>query len=336
MRLPGGERILAAMSNLTRTTSDPTDQTGQGLPVLWQLEISHYVEKVRWALDYKRVPHLRRSLLPGPHIRKAKRLTGDTSTVPVLTIGGRSIGDSTRIIATIEERWPQPPLYPVDGAQRRRALELEDFFDEELGPHIRRAFYHEMLPYPELVVPLFARCKPLAVQTLLRDGFPLLRVGMRRKMEITAEAAAASRATMVAAVDRLEREISPSGYLVGDSFTVADLTAAALFYGVARPAEFPYPMVADNDLPGSWREFLDSLAQRPGVQWVAEMYRQHRGPSAEITPAEAASLRRDLTLQAKHAGAREEAGEMKTAAIQRPERAGVHDELEVLREHIRV
>jgi glutathione S-transferase len=69
---------------------------------------------------------------------------------------------------------------------------------------------------------------------------------------------------MVAAIDRLEREISASGFLVGDSFTLADLTAAALFYGVACPSEFPYAMVADRDLPESWREFLDSLAQRPG------------------------------------------------------------------------
>lgn len=51
-------------------------------------------------------------------------------------------------------------------------------------------------------------------------------------------------------MDRLELELSASGYLVGDSFTVADLTAAALFYGVARPPEFPYPMVASEDLPG--------------------------------------------------------------------------------------
>jgi Glutathione S-transferase, N-terminal domain len=61
------------------------------VPVLWELEVSHYNEKVRWALDYKRVPHVRRSLLPGLHIVKAKRLTGDTSTTPVLTSrGGRS------------------------------------------------------------------------------------------------------------------------------------------------------------------------------------------------------------------------------------------------------
>jgi hypothetical protein len=31
-------------------------------------------------------------------------------------------------------------------------------------------------------------------------------------------------------------------------------------------------MVADEDLPDSWREFVDTLAQRPGGQWVAEIY----------------------------------------------------------------
>ena len=265
----------------------PSDHPDPIVPVLWQVQVSHYVEKVRWALDYKRVPHIRRSLLPGLHAVKAKRLTGDTSTAPVLTINGRSTGDSSRIIALIEERWPQPPLYPKDPAQRRRAVELEEFFDEELGPHIRRAFYHELLPHPELVVPLFTQGRPRAARALLRTGFPILRVAMRRRFEISATAAANSRAKMVAAMDRLEREISPSGYLVGDRFTVADLTAAALFYPVPRPARFPYAMVADADLPDSFREFVDSLARRPGGQWVAQIYRQHRGASAELPPAKA-------------------------------------------------
>ena len=42
------------------------------VPVLWQLQISHYVEKVRWALDYKRVPHVRRTLLPGLHAHEGQ------------------------------------------------------------------------------------------------------------------------------------------------------------------------------------------------------------------------------------------------------------------------
>ena len=280
------------MSHATDASIDLGEGAVAGVPVLRQLEISHYNEKVRWALDYKRIPHIRRSLRPGLHISEARRLTGDTSTTPVLTIDERSIGDSTRIIAAIEERWPQPPLYPEDAEQRHRALELEEFFDEELGPHVRRAFYQELLPYPELVVPLFTHGDPVAARSLL-GGFPALRTGIQRVFEITNETAAESRAKTVAAMDRLEREVSPSGFLVGGSFTVADLTAAALFYAVARPPEFPYPMIPDHDLPDSWRGFLDSLAQRPGGQWVAEIYRRHRGRSYELTPGEAATLPAD-------------------------------------------
>jgi glutathione S-transferase len=115
----------------------------------------------------------------------------------------------------------------------------------------------------------------------------MLRVGMRRRFEISADAAANSRAKVVAAMDALEREISPSGYLVGERFTVADLTAAALFYPVARPAQFPYAIVADSDLPDPLRELCDSLLQRPGGRWVADTYRRNRGASAELTRAEA-------------------------------------------------
>jgi glutathione S-transferase len=287
---------LDRRSGDAKTAIDQSRHRHLVVPVLWQLQISHYVEKVRWALDYKRIPHVRRSLPPGLHAIETKRLTGDISTVPVLTIEGRSIGDSTQIIAAIEQRWPQPPLYPEDAAQRRRALELEDFFDEELGPHIRRAFYHELLPHPDLLVPLFTDGDPRAARALL-EHFSALRAGIQQRFQISAEAAKHSRGKVVAAMDRLEREISPSGYLVGDSFTVADLTAAALFYPVARSAEFPYAMVADDHLPASWRGFLDSLAERPGGRWTAEIYRQHRGHSAELTPPEPASLRHDPTPQ---------------------------------------
>jgi glutathione S-transferase len=252
--------------------------TGDGtLPVLWQLELSHYNEKVRWALDHKRIPHRRRSLLPGVHAVVTRRLTGSVDTTPVLTLDGRSIGDSTRIIAALEERWPDPSLYPIDTEQRRRALELEDFFDEELGPHVRRAVYHVLLDHPDLVVPLFEHGQPPAARLLLRAGFPALRVVMRRVLTVTAEAAADSRERCVAAMDRLERELQPSGYLVGERFTVADLTAASLCYPAIQPPEFPYPSV--TEIPSEAREFLDSMADRPGGRWVAEMYRRHRLPA---------------------------------------------------------
>ena len=44
-----------------------------------------------------------------------------------------------------------------------------------------------------------------------------------------------ARTRVVAALDRLEAELGGRDYLVGDAFTVADLTAAALFYLLVSP-----------------------------------------------------------------------------------------------------
>jgi glutathione S-transferase len=244
-------------------------------PVLWQLQISHYNEKVRWALDYKRIPHVRRSLVPGLHRLKTWQLTR-TFTTPVLTVNGSSIPDSTRILAALEARWPDPPLYPGDPAERRHALELEEFFDEQLGADIRRALYHVLLEHPGLVLPLFENGQTPAARGMLRAVFPVLEVGMRKSMTIYPEQAAASQDKSIAALDRLEAELGGSDYLVGDSFSVADLTAASLLYPLVLPPEYPYPTLAREDLPAEARELLDSLADRPGVLWVAEMYRRHR------------------------------------------------------------
>jgi glutathione S-transferase len=247
-------------------------------PVLWQLQISHYNEKVRWALDYKRIPHVRRSMMPGVHQLILKRKAGVIRS-PVLELNGRAIADSSAILQAIEERFPEPRLIPADPRERRRALELEDWFDEELGPDIRRAVYHELLPHPDVVVPLFTDGAPAATKALLRTGFPLLRVGMKRYMNIYTEPAARSREKTVAALDRLEKELGDGDYLVGDSFSIADLAAASLFYPIALPPEFPYTSPCFEDLPDGAREFLGSMRERRGARWVAETYRRHRLPA---------------------------------------------------------
>jgi glutathione S-transferase len=244
-------------------------------PVLWHLQISHYNEKVRWALDYKRIPHTRRSMMPGVHQLIVKRKAG-IITSPVLELDGQGIGDSSAILQALEQRWPEPPLIPQNPLQRRRALRLEDWFDEELGPHIRRAVYWELLPYPNIVIPLFTDGASAATRALLRAGFPVLRVGMKRFMNIYEEPAMRSRDKCVEALDLLEKELGDKDYLVGDQFSIADLTVASLFYPLALPPEFPYTSPSWDELPDGARDFLGSMRERPGAQWVGEMYRRHR------------------------------------------------------------
>jgi glutathione S-transferase len=143
-------------------------------PVLWHLKVSHYNEKVRWALDYKRVPHIRRAAEPGPHRVIALRLTG-ARTFPVLELDGEAISDSTQIIEALERRYPEPPLYPADHVARRRALEIEDFFDEELGPYMRLLVVSHMLPSGKLTLGAFTPDLPLRRRLVARAAFPLLR-----------------------------------------------------------------------------------------------------------------------------------------------------------------
>ena len=75
----------------------------------------------------------------------------------MLELDGRCIGDSTSIIAGLEERYPEPALYPADPGERRRALELEEFFDEELGPYIRRLVWLKERPGFRPVADTFRR-----------------------------------------------------------------------------------------------------------------------------------------------------------------------------------
>ena len=110
-------------------------------PVLWHLEISHYNEKARWALDYKGIEHVRRAVTPGLQELTARRLRAGR-TVPILELNGHAIGDSTRIIEELERRWPEPPLYPADPEERSRALDLEHYFDEQCGPDARRVLFN--------------------------------------------------------------------------------------------------------------------------------------------------------------------------------------------------
>jgi glutathione S-transferase len=75
-------------------------------------------------------------------------------------------------------------------------------------------------------------------------------------------------------------EVGSSGYLVGDRFSVADLTAAALFSPLVQPAELQYHL--PSPFPPSIAAYRQTLSDHGAFQWVTEIYSRHRGRSAEV------------------------------------------------------
>ena len=248
-------------------------------PVLWHIPVSHYNEKVRWALALKGVEHERKAPPPPAHMVVALALTrGRQVTFPVLTLNGRHIGDSTAIIAALEERYPEPPLYPSDPDERARALELEEFFDEELAPYIRQLAWHELTQDRERFGRFAATTLPPALRRFegAAGGFGSAFVRVRFRSHDD-DRAAESEAKIAAAMDRLESELNGSRYLVGDAFTVADLTAASLFYPLVLPPEAPRQL---SDSVPAWEAIRAPYRERPGYRWVEEMFARHRRPAA--------------------------------------------------------
>jgi glutathione S-transferase len=258
------------------------DAERMSLPLLWHIPFSHFNEKVRWALDFKNIPH-RRQCVGTDYLFKAWRATGH-GTLPILFLDGKPVGDSTAIIAALEQRQPDPALYPKDPAQLRRALALEDYLDEGLGPSLRAA----------VVTPLFREDPDLAIRVLM-TGMPdqahrnlrrlkwIFPTFYRFRHKISAQRLQQDRINVTEALDRIARELQPSGYLVGEAFSVADLTAAALLAPLLQPAELQYPLAVT--LPDSLQRYRDGVARHPAAPWALEMYRRHRGKSAEVRRA---------------------------------------------------
>ena len=252
-------------------------------PVLWHLEISHYNEKVRWALDYKGVAHVRRAVTPALQEFRARRLRAGR-TVPVLELNARAIGDSTRIIEEIERRWPKPPLYPADPEERSRALALENHFDEQCGHDLRRVLFNDNLAEPEkFLAMLYGADHPRF--GLLKTLSPLFCRVVKRRFRIRPETVEKSREKVRAAFDKIDADAGSSGYLVGESFTVADLTAASILAPIVMPPQFPYTKLHPDERTAQSRRFRDSLKDRPGFKWVEDIYTRHRSASAEVSAA---------------------------------------------------
>lgn len=235
---------------------------------LFQFLLSPYNEKVRWALDVKQIPHKRTTLVPGPHRGRMLKLTGQTKT-PVLRIGERYIVGSARIVDELERLYPTPALYPQDPSERERALEIQRHFDEDLAPRIRRAALSVMMDHGMY----FSKC--FGGGLLYGLLFPLVRSLVKKGNGIT-DAASIEDGVRAAqeALDFVSVDTGSRRYLVGDRFTVADLTVAAHLApcidpphkDTQRPTPYPRPVA---DWLASWRA-------HSAATWVLEMYERHR------------------------------------------------------------
>src|SRR5947208_41974 len=107
--------------------------------VLYGVNASPFVRKVRVALAEKGIPYEREDVIPinvTPEFRKISPL----GKIPAFRDGERTLSDSSVICAYLERTHPTPALYPSDPYEYARALWFEEYGDTALlsaiGPKI--------------------------------------------------------------------------------------------------------------------------------------------------------------------------------------------------------
>jgi len=238
---------------------------------LYQFPISHFCEKVRWALDYKGLDYRIVNLLPGAHIKVIKGMA-KKSEVPVIKHDGKTVQGSSAIISYLDQVNPKRLLTPTNPSQQQMALEWEAYVDRSIGPQVRTYFYYYLLDMPDVVIPLLVQDQSWHKKLLFRLIFRKVRRGMRSFMHLNEDTATRSFKEIRYALRSLTERLATSPFLAGDYFTRADIAAAALLAPFVRPEK--YGLQWPDTLPHELQQSSDLL--KPELGWVERLYQDYR------------------------------------------------------------
>lgn len=244
-------------------------------PRLITIPFSHFCEKARWALAKTGVPFEEDGHLPLFHYVPV-RAAGGSRTVPFLVAGKERVADSTDIIAWCDAKRPGS-LLPTDARDRDYALSLEDDFDRELGPATRRWAYHQLMPRKDLDH-LLVKHVPAWQRATFKLSRPVAVAMLRRNLKIDDAGAERSRVKIDDTFARVATLLRDGRrYLVGNRFTVADLTFAALAAPVVLPPEHPIGIPATiDDVTGDAKDQMMHWRASIAGQYALRLYATER------------------------------------------------------------
>ncbi len=251
---------------------------------LYHLNVSHFSEKARWALDYKGLPYRSKLLTPGFHILTTRRVAG-TSTVPVLVDdeSGSVVSDSTDILHYLDRIRPDPPLFPADADGAAAVAGVEDLFDTGWGSNASSVAYCSYVNWPGQLRQRWQKGLNGPRRVLLRAAMPVLVRGLRRRRGLSPETRKEFLARAMDAYDQLETILHDNGghFMVGDAFSAADLTGAALLGPFVAAPGSPWEDIATaSDTrgfpPADLVAFRQQVSSRPLGRWATRIWDRYR------------------------------------------------------------
>jgi len=180
--------------------------------IVYGASVSPFVRKVRVVLAEKGLEYTLDPVspfAPPPEflaISPLKRIPAFRDTD--LPEPNNHLADSSIICDYLEHKYPTPPLYPAAPYDRARALWFEEYADSQVASNLVRALFFERI-----------------VKKMLRQETD----------EGTCQKALSEQ--MPAICEYLEKELGDREFLVGDAFTIADISLASMFVNIMHAGE---------------------------------------------------------------------------------------------------
>jgi glutathione S-transferase len=207
--------------------------------------LSPFVRKVRVVLAEKQVPY---DLVPANPFEKSPAFLklSPLGRIPALEDeSGRSLADSSVIAEYLEERFPEPPLFPRDAYERARTRWFDEYADGGMGPSLTGKLFFQRVINAKLM-------KNAPDERIVASGL----------------------AEVPTYFTYLEGELADREYLVAGRFTLADVSVMSQLVNLGHAG-----VGVDAAVYPALARWYARITERPTV---APLIAQDRGFLAKI------------------------------------------------------
>jgi glutathione S-transferase len=264
------------------------------------IPVSHYCEKIRWALTRSKIPFVEERHMPPFHRFATRRVGRKTELVTEVErhlspinrffsrfMGGQSVPvliTETSILTSSKEilkyvdviASDRAKLYPTDAENRQQVENLVETFDSLLAPAVRQWFYFYTFNQAHLIQPLWCQGVPWFERVCFPIVFRWMRSNVLQMYTINVESTTAAHESICKVFEMVESLLADGRtYLVGDQFSAADLTFATLAAAVVMPTGYGVKFPELNKLPSQMVANIQVFRETIAGKFVLSLYQEH-------------------------------------------------------------